>query len=306
MYYILHQHYESVLRLVKIVNPKKLNDFYSIFSDKEFLKLKPQDRLDFLRKTLPVPDSKHFTLDNFKKVAQQTVEEMKKYDITHIDLRLSLHLDRWKSVNNLAHAKEIYDDALIGYDGKSISYIAAIDLTKSEQEIEKSLVALFDKKNIDSISGIDITLNEDDFDKFEKYYKTLLKIRSKFKKKIIIHLGEFTSDLVNLKILKKLKPDRVAHGITLLESTEAIKFIKKNGICLDMCPISNEILGVVNWGTINPIKKALSLGISVTINTDDPITFNTNIKKEIEKANLSQEELNVVIENGIKFAGKIF
>lgn len=73
-----------------------------------------------------------------------------------------------------------------------------------------------------------------------------------------------------------------------------------------MCPTSNEILGVVNWGIINPIKKALSLGISVTINTGDPITFNTNIKKEIEIANLNQEELNVVIENGIKFAGKIF
>lgn len=62
MYYILHQHYESVLRLVKIVNPEKLNEYYRIFDNEEFLKLKPQDRLNFLQRSLPIPDSKYFTL----------------------------------------------------------------------------------------------------------------------------------------------------------------------------------------------------------------------------------------------------
>lgn len=304
MYYILHQHYESVLRLVKIVNPEKLNEYYRIFDNEEFLKLKPQDRLKFLQRSLPIPDSKYFTLDNFKKVAWQTVDEMKEYNITHIDLRLSLHIERWKDVDGISHAIKIYGKVLSSYAGKSISYIAALDLTKSEDEIKKSLVALFEEKNIDLISGIDITLYEGDLNKFEKYYKDLLEIRNKFNKKIIIHLGEFTSDTVSLEILKKLKPDRIAHGIALLESTEAIEFIKKNEICLDICPVSNKMLGVVNWELCNPIKKALTMGIPVTVNTDDPITFNTNIYKEIKTANLSQQELRVINANSIKFARK--
>lgn len=305
MYYILHQHYESVPRLVKIINPEKLNKIYKIFDNEEFLKLKPQARLKFLQKSLPIPASKHFTLDNFKKVAQQTVNEMAEYNITHIDLRLSLHLERWKNINGISHAREIYDDALSSHAGKSISYIAALDLTKSENEIKKSLVALFEKKNIDSISGIDITLHEDDLYKFEKYYKNLLEIRSKFKKKIIIHLGEFTGDALSLEILKKLRPDRVAHGISLLESDAAFQFIKDNDICLDICPVSNSILGVVDWNKFNPIKKALNFGIPVTINTDDPIMFNTNIKKEIEVANISAEEVEILIKNSVDFCAKL-
>lgn len=304
MYYILHQHYESVLRLAKLVNPKKLEDFYNIFDSKEFLKLKPQDRLRFLQKALPIPDEMHFTLENFYKVAEQTVEEMVQYDIDHIDLRASLHLERWKNVNGISHAKEMYDKALAAHDNKTISFMAAIDLTKNEEEIKKSMNALFENKNIASITGVDITLYEDDVYKFEKYYKTLLQIRSEFNKKIIIHLGEFTTEKINLEILKRLKPDRIAHGIALLESDVASKFIKDNKICLDICPVSNSVLGVVNWEEYNPIKRALSLGVPVTINTDDPIMFNTNINKEIKTANLSQKELKILLENSIKFAGK--
>lgn len=305
MYHILHQHYESVLRLVKIVNPEKLEEFYGIFNSENFLKLESQARLKFLQKSLPIPEEKYFTLENFYKVAEQTVEEMVQYSINHIDLRVSLHLERWKDINGISHAKEIYNKALAVHSNKSISFIAAIDLTKNEEEIKKSINALFEDKNIDLITGIDITLYKNNLDKFEKYYKTLLKIRSEFKKKIIIHLGEFTTEKINLEILKKLKPDRIAHGIALLKSDVACKFIKDNGICLDVCPVSNKILGVVDWGTSNPIKKALDLGISVTINTDDPIMFNTNIDKEIKTANLSQKRLKMLIENSIKFSRKM-
>jgi len=302
MYYILHQHYESVPRLIKILKPEKLNEIYKFFDNEKFFKLKPQDRLKFLQESLPIPESRHFTLNNFNKVAQQTVAEMEKYNITHIDLRLSLHLERWKNVEGLSHAKRIYNKALANYDDKSISFIAAIDLTKSEQEIKKSLAALCEEKNIDSISGIDITLYNSDLDKFEKYYKDLLEIRNKFNKKIIIHLGEFTGNDFGLEILKKLRPDRVAHGISLLKSDTASQFIKDNKICLDICPVSNSILGVVDWNKFNPIKKALRLGIPVTINTDDPIMFNTNIEREIKVANISRDEIKCLIENSVNFS----
>ena len=304
MYYILHQHYESVLRLVKLVNSKKLDDFYSIFDNDKFLRLKPQARLKFLQKSMPIPDKKYFTLENFNKIAQQTVEEMIQYDIAHIDLRVSLHFERWSEVENISQAKEIYDKALANYSNRTISFVAAVDLTKSEAKIKKSIDALFNKKTLESISGIDIALNDEAVRKFNKYYKILLKLREEHNKKINVHLGEFTNNKINFEIIKKMKPDRIGHGIALLESRELCKIIKDNDICLDICPVSNKILGIVDWNKSNPIRKAISLGLSVTINTDDPIMFNTNINKEIEIASLRQQQLKFVVENSLRYSNK--
>ena len=304
MYYILHQHYESVLRLLKLVNPKQLDKYYNIFHKDKFLSLEPQARLKFLQKSMPVPDSKYFTLANFNKVAQQIVDEMMQYNITHIDLRVSLHLERWKEVSDINHAKNIFDKALAKHKDKTISFIAAIDLTKTKDEIKKSISVLFKNKTLKSIIGIDITMYERDIHKFNSYYKILLKLRNQHQKMINIHLGEFTTNRINYEILKKIKPDRIAHGITLLESPDLCKFIKDNNICLDICPVSNKILGVVDWSKVNPIKKAIDMGIPVTINTDDPIMFNTNINKEIETANLNQQQLKLLVGNGLKYAEK--
>ncbi len=304
MYYILHQHYESVLRLVKIVNPNKLDEFHSIFNSSSFLKLNPQSKLKFLQKSLPIPDSKYFTLENFIKVVEQTVEEMVQQNISHIDLRISLHLERWKDIFDICHARNIYDKVLARHIDKTIFFIAAIDMKKSEAEIEKSIGALFKKKTLESIVGIDITMYKEDVYKFNKYYKTLLSLRNEHKKKIIMHLGEFTTNDINFEIIRKIKPDRIAHGITLLDSPKLCEFIKHNNICLDMCPVSNKVLGVVDWEKHNPIKKATDLGISVTINTDDPIMFDTNINKEIKTANLSQQQLNLLIENSKKYSAE--
>jgi len=301
MYYILHQHYESVLRLAKLINPKKLDEFYDIFNNDKFLKLTPKDRLIFLQRSMPIPSEKYFTLENFNKIAQQTVEEMVKYNIDHIDLRISLHFERWKDVKDISRARKIYDKALANYVGKSISFVAAVDLTKSEMEIERSMGVLFIRKTLESITGIDINMYEENIENFNKYYKDLLKLRKLHHKKINIHLGEFTTNKTNHEILKKIKPDRIGHGIALLESVELCKIIKDNNICLDICPVSNKILGVVDWDKYNPIKKAIDFGILVTINTDDPIMFNTDINKEIDLADLSQQQLKILADNSKKY-----
>ena len=116
-----------------------------------------------------------------------------------------------------------------------------------------------------------------------------------------MHLGEFTTNKVNCEILQKMKPDRIGHGIAMLESAELCRVIKDNNICLDICPVSNKILGIVDWDKINPLKKAIGLGILVTINTDDPIMFDTNIDKEINLADLNQQQLKLLAYNSRKY-----
>ena len=69
-----------------------------------------------------------------------------------------------------------------------------------------------------------------------------------------------------------------------------------------MSPVSNTRLGVVDWGKDNPAKRALKLGLAVTINTDDPKLFDTTIKDDLLLASLDQEEMRQVINNATKYS----
>jgi adenosine deaminase len=68
-----------------------------------------------------------------------------------------------------------------------------------------------------------------------------------------------------------------------------------------MCPTSNTLLGVVDWDQKSPASQALECGIPVSINTDDPLLFDTDISKELIRARLTEEQLNLVIANSRKY-----
>ena len=65
--------------------------------------------------------------------------------------------------------------------------------------------------------------------------------------------------------------DRIDHGVNILESAELTAELKRRGLGLTVCPISNR------WVTGDlkaaQIKQMLELGLRVTVNSDDPAYF---------------------------------
>lgn len=300
MYAILHQHFESKLRLLKILNPQKLDCFYSIYKDKKFCDLKPVGKLEYLDTKIPKIDSIYFTKRNFTLVVKQLLDEMRIYGIKHVDLRLGLELGTWKGID-IVVARRVFDKLIANsYQDCSIAFIAALNLPKGEKKLINDLKLLSDKKVISTIAGIDINLFEEDLDLLMKYKTEISDVRRRYGKKINIHLGEFTSNEFNKKVLSEFIPNRVGHGIKMLGDKDLEGFIKYNNICLDICPTSNQLLGLVDWSKENPIIYALENDILVSVNTDDPILFDTNIDKEIGRARLSENEVKRLNENSFR------
>jgi adenosine deaminase len=120
--------------------------------------------------------------------------------------------------------------------------------------------------------------------------------------KINIHLGELFGNAFSKEVLSYIVPQRIGHGVRLLEDEDLVDFLKRHDICLDMCPVSNTHLGACNWKQPNnPAKKAMQLGIPVTINTDDPVLFQTTLSQEIELAHLNAEEVKMIQATGRKY-----
>ena len=54
----------------------------------------------------------------------------------------------------------------------------------------------------------------------------------------------------------------------------------------------------------NPAKKALQLGIPISINTDDPVLFQSSLAQELSLARLTDEEIKTIQETGRRYGYK--
>lgn len=120
------------------------------------------------------------------------------------------------------------------------------------------------------------------------------------------HAGEFMGADFVRRILDELQPQRIEHGVRAVENPAVVQEIKRRGIALDMCPISNHKLMPGVSLENHPIRRLLDAGVKVTVSTDDPISFGNTITDEYvtlaERCGFTRTELVCVARNGFEAA----
>jgi adenosine deaminase len=104
--------------------------------------------------------------------------------------------------------------------------------------------------------------------------------------------------------LNEIDVARIDHGVNALEDARLCAEIKRRGLALTVCPISNSY---VSDGTkAGAIKTMLGQGMRVTVNSDDPAYFpgymNENLIAVQEEADLSRRDLVQLARNAFEAA----
>ena len=94
------------------------------------------------------------------------------------------------------------------------------------------------------------------------------------------HAGETTGPETIWDALQSLQAERIEHGIAAVTDERLLAHLVEHGIALDVCPTSNVALRVVPDLEQHPIGELVAAGVTVTINTDDPPMFATDLNAE--------------------------
>ena len=62
-------------------------------------------------------------------------------------------------------------------------------------------------------------------------------------------------------------PKRICHGIKLFEHPHLIEQMTKEGVCIEVCPMSNIILGHVTDLRHHPIRYLLRRGLQISLSS---------------------------------------
>lgn len=104
--------------------------------------------------------------------------------------------------------------------------------------------------------------------------------------------------------LEEVGVDRIDHGTNIVEDESLVEMVRKKGIGLTCCPISNSI--VTNDFKGREMVSLLRRGVKVTVNSDDPAYFRgyatENMTKMARDTDLSLKELVQLQRNAFEIA----
>jgi adenosine deaminase len=104
--------------------------------------------------------------------------------------------------------------------------------------------------------------------------------------------------------LRDIDVGRIDHGVNALEDAKLCAEIKRRGLALTVCPISNSY--VTDGTKAAAVKTMLDRGMRVTVNSDDPAYFPGYVTENLiavqEEADLSKAELLQLARNAFDAA----
>jgi aminodeoxyfutalosine deaminase len=121
----------------------------------------------------------------------------------------------------------------------------------------------------------------------------------------VAHAGETGgADHVRQAVLD-LGVRRVEHGVRAAEDPAVLELLAQRRVCCDVALTSNECLKVVPSVAAHPLRRMMDAGVPVTLSTDDPPFFSTDLLREwhraAEEIGLSMGELWQLNLNGLRF-----
>jgi adenosine deaminase len=96
----------------------------------------------------------------------------------------------------------------------------------------------------------------------------------------ILHAGETDGPTSIWNAIEAADPVRIGHGVRAIEDPDLLKYLRNAKLPLEVCPTSNLCLGVYPSLKGHSLPQLIQQGISLSLNSDDPPMFNTNLSAE--------------------------
>ncbi|MGA5192541.1 adenosine deaminase [Streptomyces exfoliatus] len=94
------------------------------------------------------------------------------------------------------------------------------------------------------------------------------------------HAGETTGPQTVWDAINDLGAERIGHGTSSVQDPALLAHLAEHRIALEVCPTSNIATRAVATLDEHPIRRMVEAGVLVTVNSDDPPMFGTDLNNE--------------------------
>uniref|UniRef100_A0AAX7SD53 Adenosine deaminase n=1 Tax=Astatotilapia calliptera TaxID=8154 RepID=A0AAX7SD53_ASTCA len=232
-----------------------------------------------------------------KRIAREFVEDKAKEGVIYVEVRYSPHLLANSGVKEIPWNQEEGD-----LSPDEVVRLVNEGLSEGEREFKikarsilccmrhmpswsKDVVELCKKYKDEGVVAIDLagdeSLNcEANPEHMEAYEEA---VRCGIHR--TVHAGEVGPASVVKEAVEVLKAERVGHGYRTLEDDDLYKKLLAQNMHFETCPISSKLTGACNADfTTHPVITFMKDKANYSLNTDDPLIFNSNLHHDYQTA----------------------
>jgi aminodeoxyfutalosine deaminase len=122
--------------------------------------------------------------------------------------------------------------------------------------------------------------------------------------RLTAHAGE-TDGPESIRAALSIGAERIGHGIRAVDDADLMRILREEQIPLEVCITSNVRTGAVPSLGAHPVRRLFDAGVPITLNTDDPGVFETDMRRELAIAGecfgFSEGELGQVLAAAERF-----
>ncbi len=168
-----------------------------------------------------------------------------------------------------------------------VNFIVAAGRSASRERIAQTLAAVVDQRATNPrIVGFDLVEEEDRTHSNLFFIEEILAARRDAERRglelpLYLHSGE-TNWVENQNVYDAvlLGATRIGHGLALIRHPTLMQMVKQRGIAIEICPISNQVLGFVADLRNHPAVHYINAGLPVVLATDDPAIMRQSLSHD--------------------------
>jgi adenosine deaminase len=221
-----------------------------------------------------------------------------KNDFTWLDFSINKYL-RYMDMEQHELIK-FFHDTFQKYCPNKIALVLSIKYESLDASKRHYIDLIHDDRASKYLAGIDLVGDES---KFQVNDFLSLRDWHDAGKMVRLHVGEMGYENHVVQALKNLKITNIAHGIDIIDDEDAYKMARDMGIQFDLALTSNLKIRQYKDMTEHPIYQMHNLGLKLTLGSDDPVVFQTDLSHEYDLV----DDKNIVdhcVNNSIEFCRK--
>lgn len=188
------------------------------------------------------------------------------------------------------------------FDGIKIIYCTPRSFANDKVKIALDECIVFKKRWPEYIAGFDLVGEEGEGKPLKQFIPEFLEFQEDCREQgleipFLFHCGETldmgTSVDGNLIDALLLGAKRIGHGFALPRHPVVLEKMKKHNVCVEVCPISNEILGLTPRIGGHAVYDLLARNFPCTVNSDNGTLFQSSLSHDFYQVLVGKSDMGL-------------